>query len=409
METSKTLLVILEQHFVAADSVVYTDVQCDADFWSRYLTVFDKLIVLARMRDASENEELSRMLVSSCQNVSFTALPDFVGALGPIKNYSTIRKTLKECLSNCDAVIFRMPSPISMVVSPLVEKSGVPFAAEMMMNPHTAYSRDAINHPLQPLIQKYITSQTKETCMKANGVSYVTERVLQEEYPCRAICSGTDSKRYFTGSYSTISLHESDYSAINLGVNPPHIIRIAHSGKMSDDRKGHIIFLNTIYELKNRGYIVVGTLIGDGPQRARFEGLAKQLGISDCCVFAGWRSGFSEVQKELQKSDFFVMPTKSEGLPRAMIEAMASGLLCFGNAVDGIPELLSNKCLSRSNSSVEYADMIEYCLHNWSYAVKERNDQFIKSKEYIADKLTLNRNDFYSKLRVLTEIEVQDD
>ena len=46
------------------------------------------------------------------------------------------------------------------------------------------------------------------------------------------------------------------------------------------------------------------------------------------------------VQDELDHADLFVLASKTEGLPRAMIEAMARGLPCVGSAVGGIPELL---------------------------------------------------------------------
>ena len=55
----KTLLVVLEQHFVRSGADVYTDVQCDEAFWDRYLEVFDHLIVCGRMREATPEDDLA--------------------------------------------------------------------------------------------------------------------------------------------------------------------------------------------------------------------------------------------------------------------------------------------------------------------------------------------------------------
>lgn len=396
------MLVILEQHFTNKNGHHYTDVQCDSSFWERYLSVFDKLIVCARTHDATAQDDVSHMLCSDHDDVSFVGMPDFVGATGPIKNYPAIKKAILSCTAHADAVIFRMPSPISMVAYPIVRKTGLPWAAEMMMNPRTAYSADSMHHPLQSIIQQFITRQTKHACMEANGVAYVTEHVLQEEYPCRAMTADADDL-HFTGSYSTINLKASDYSMSYWGDQAPETITLAHTGKMSDDRKGHAIFLHVIALLRIEGVDAHGILIGDGPKRADFETLASELGIRDACDFAGWKSGFSEVQTELQRAQFFVMPTKSEGLPRAIIEAMASGLICLANNVDGNPELLDAECLSADNSAESYAVMVNSLLGDWPHALAMRMRQHDRSRAYECDKLMTKRHAFYTKLRCVSE------
>ena len=395
MSEPKTLLVILEQHFVRNGADVYTDVQCDEAFWDRYLDVFDKLIVCGRMRLSVPADDLGHMLHSSREGVEFVGMPDFMGAVGPITNYLGIKKALTDGLRRADAAIFRMPSPISMVAYPIVKKSGIPWAAEMMMNPRTAYSKDSMSHPLQPFIQRFITRQTKQACLDASGVSYVTEHILQDEYPCKATlgCGG------FTASYSTINLGNDCYSIEPWGVGRPETVCLAHTGKMSDDRKGHAIFIETVAKLRERGVNAHGILIGDGPRRTDFEALAVSLGVSSYCDFVGWKSGFDEVRDELKRAHFFVMPTKSEGLPRAVIEAMASGLICLGNDVDGMPELLPDECLTHENAADEYVDRIMALLNDWCHGLEIRIELFEKAHEYRSEILSKKRSEFYIDLR----------
>ena len=269
----------------------------------------------------------------------------------------------------------------------------------MMMNPRTAYSKDAMSHPLQPVIQAVITRSTKRACMRANGIAYVTERVLQREYPCQAIVNPS-RVGYFTSSYSTINLPDEAFSMKDWGVQRPERVVLAHSGKMSDYRKGHATFIRTVAELRKTGIDARGVLIGDGPKRVEFETLATDLGVRDYCEFTGWANGFSEVQERLQSAHFFVFPTLSEGLPRAVIEAMASGLICLGNSVDGIPELLDGTCLSEKNTSEDYSDRIVWLLSNWQKALDIRRIQFVKAHEYRADLLQERRTSFYQSLCV---------
>ena len=290
--SAKTLLVVLEQHFVRCDDKVYVDVQCSRTFWDRYLSVFGQLIVCARMRDALSGDSVDSMLLSSRDEVEFVAMPDFVGAAGPIKNYGQIKHALLDSINRADAAIIRVPSPISMVACSILEKSGIPWAAEMMMNPRTAYGKQSMSHPLQPVIQRFITWQTKNACMNADGVSYVTEHVLQNEYPCRAMVD-MNTDHAFTSSYSTINLRDSDYSCIDWGCESPSPLVLAHTGKMTDDRKGHAIFIETVARLRQQGVDARGILIGDGPERSRFESLASQLNVGDFCNFVGWKAGVS--------------------------------------------------------------------------------------------------------------------
>lgn len=398
MDSDKTLGIVLEQHFVVFEGGVYTDVQCDQSFWDRYLGVFDRVVVCARMRGAREGDDAGKLLLSSRPEIQFIGMPDFVGVAGLLKNLSLVREAVDECIERSDAIVARVPSPISLAIYSQLRASNKPWAAEMMMNPATAYGKESMRHPLQPIIQGYAVERTRRMCMNANGVAYVTERVLQADYPCRAM-KEIDDPSFFTASYSTINLDPGCFVKKNLPSAAPSQVCLAHTGKMSDDRKGHEEFLLTIVKLRNAGIDARGILIGDGPQRGHFQELADSLGVADCCEFAGWVSGFSEVQRRLHQAEFFVAPTKSEGLPRSVIEAMASGLICIGHAVDGIPELLEEGCLSHTNDPSDYARMIVGFLDDWPWALRTRDGQFEKAQEYCSDVLNVRRAEFYSKLR----------
>ena len=68
-------------------------------------------------------------------------------------------------------------------------------------------------------------------------------------------------------------------------------------------------------------------LVGDGPLRQKLATRAGELGLVDCVEFAGHLEE-SDLVKKLQTSRIFVMTSLGEGLPQAMIEAMACGLPC---------------------------------------------------------------------------------
>jgi glycosyltransferase involved in cell wall biosynthesis len=77
--------------------------------------------------------------------------------------------------------------------------------------------------------------------------------------------------------------------------------------------------------------------VGGGPCRLELEEQARELGIGDRVNFAGQPS-HEELVRHLQEADLFCLPTLSEGMPVAVIEAMACGLPVVASKVDGIPE-----------------------------------------------------------------------
>ena len=87
--------------------------------------------------------------------------------------------------------------------------------------------------------------------------------------------------------------------------------------------KNHSFMIELFSELKNEVPSAVLMLVGDGPRRAEFEERAMRLGLADSVLFMGKRD---DVPDLLQVMDVFFMPSLSEGLPVAMIEAQASGL-----------------------------------------------------------------------------------
>lgn len=78
-------------------------------------------------------------------------------------------------------------------------------------------------------------------------------------------------------------------------------------------------------------------LIGDGTERAALERLAADLGIAARVVFAGWRR---DVPRLLPALDVLALSSHSEGLPLAVLEAMAAGIAVVATAVGDIPDVV---------------------------------------------------------------------
>jgi len=79
--------------------------------------------------------------------------------------------------------------------------------------------------------------------------------------------------------------------------------------------------------------------IGDGPLRRRLEYQIMASGLSARLALPGWRRDAAEL---LACADVFVLTSLWEGLPRALVEAMKSGLPCVCYATDGVTDVLKD-------------------------------------------------------------------
>ena len=80
-------------------------------------------------------------------------------------------------------------------------------------------------------------------------------------------------------------------------------------------------------------------LVGDGPLEKNCRALAARLGIADRVRFLGYQR---DPTPALARASLFVLSSRSEGLPRSVLEAMRAGLPIVASAVGGLPELVDN-------------------------------------------------------------------
>jgi len=80
-------------------------------------------------------------------------------------------------------------------------------------------------------------------------------------------------------------------------------------------------------------------IAGDGPEMNALKSLAREQGISDRVTFLGWQSR-EELIQCYRQSNLFLFPSRHEGMPNAVLEAMASGLPVIASRISGNEELV---------------------------------------------------------------------
>lgn len=393
------LLVVDEHHYYRTpDGVVWIPSQNDYYFWKRYLNVFDKIKVVGRMQDIDKVP--NNMLVSSGPNVEFYAIPNYTGPIQYALKFFSVRKKLSSVHLDCTHAIFRLPSELSFNIYHDFLKSNKPYAVELLIDPWDALAPGTTSSIVRPLVRRRWHRLVGEMCLSANGAAYVTERILQNRYPCKAGVEG-ESDRYFTSHYSSINMPSEFLSSPRMICSDRKTYVISHVGTMQNYIKGQDVLLKAIKEVRDRGYDVKCTLVGDGKIKDKFLELAMVLGINEHVKFTGNLCGSHAVRDILINSDIFVFPTKAEGLPRVLIEAMACALPCVSTPVNGVPELLTDDFLVNPQDVNGFANKIIWLINNRDVMMKVSKKNRELAEGYTADKLEQRRTLFYRKLLAL--------
>jgi len=100
------------------------------------------------------------------------------------------------------------------------------------------------------------------------------------------------------------------------------------------------LLIKVIAATNQSGYPVHLRVIGGGGERLNLERLAKFLGINELVHFEGYMPK-PQIAEQLRQADFFVLSSRWENLPVALLEALATGLPVLAPAVGGIPEIFN--------------------------------------------------------------------
>lgn len=105
--------------------------------------------------------------------------------------------------------------------------------------------------------------------------------------------------------------------------------------------KGHLVLLDALAELRDRGVDFHCRLAGDGRLRPKIEVRARQLGLSSLLTLTGSRTP-EQVARLYRTADVVVLASFSEGVPVSLMEAMSHGIPVVATRVGGVPELVKD-------------------------------------------------------------------
>jgi glycosyltransferase involved in cell wall biosynthesis len=144
--------------------------------------------------------------------------------------------------------------------------------------------------------------------------------------------------------------------------------------------------------------------IGDGPLKQQTQQLVDELGLSSKVELLGFVP-WDDVFAVLSTADLFVLNSVSEGLSRAILEAMACALPVVSTTVGGWAEILPKECVVPPQRDDLLADKLYEVITNPDSMTRMSKRNVEKAKEYSAEVLSNRKIEFYKLLRQLVEKE----
>lgn len=149
---------------------------------------------------------------------------------------------------------------------------------------------------------------------------------------------------------------------------------IGHVGRFHY-AKNHEYLLEVFAEIAKRQDNAVLLLLGEGERMAEMKKRAESLDLTDKIFFCGNQK---ETWKYYQAMDFFIFPSRFEGLPGTVVEAQSAGLRCLISDKIAEETLITELAVSKSiaESPVKWA---EYVIANREYERTDRYEQIVSA------------------------------
>jgi len=361
------------------------------DTFLRYYTIAEELGVAIRVDEISKEEAESRLSKITVSPFNVVKCPNISSIKGILFSKREAKNIIYKEVKNSDYIVIRLPSFIGNLAVNASNKLNKPFLVEVVACPWDAFW----NHSLKgKFMAPFIYYATKKRVKNAKHVVYVTNEFLQQRYP-------TNGK---SENCSNVSLQEFDNNVllnrldkITKMVEGSKII-IGTTASVNVRYKGQQYVIKALGKLKKQGITNYEYQLVGGGDQTYLKSIAKKYCVSDQIKFLGSMS-HNEVFKWLDTIDIYVQPSRQEGLPRALIEAMSRGLPAFGAKTGGIPELLDPEFIF-SNT---YKNIDEICelikSLNIDAMINQAKRNYEVAKRYDKSDIEERRRAFFERFK----------
>lgn len=352
---------------------LYSNGSLSAEIFNRHMLLSSDIIYVTR----HANEELNTVIAEK---------KDLKWIPFKRKNFFYIINILRKA----EVVILRVPSFLSIVYFPFIRRKSL-LVEVVGCSWDTFWNHSLYGKLLAPAL--YIFQ--KMVVRNATYTHYVTQQFLQERYPTRARISLSQSDVVLSND-----IDQKDHPPLEKK-NP--LLVIGSIGAYNSAYKDFETLFKAIRLVLETSNINLELQLVGGGNSNQLKRRAAKLGVLDSIVFKG-SMAHEDVLSWLKSLDIYLHPSKAEGCPRSLIEALASkNTLCFGSDVGGIPELLPASALFPKGDFRRIAMFLEsYLNRQWRLNSMTKQEKCFIVENFKPDVIRNNYLSFYNQ--VLSEL-----
>lgn len=352
----------------------------------RYAYLADDITFMMRTKPISGDRKFTP--VPSAVHV--VSVPNFKSPKLYLTERKRAEKIVEKQVRNSDIVVLRTQSSIAQLALKYIHELKKPYIIESVGCSWDSYWNHGM---LGKMVAPYMYYKTKKAIAEAGYVYYVTTQFLQKRYP-------TNGKSV---SCSNVVLDKLEGKTLDKRLekihqfNPNEKLVLGTAAALDTRYKGQEYVIRSIRGLLETGYNVEYHLAGGmtgAKENSFLKELAYKCGVSERVIFCG--SLASDQMPEYYDSlDIYVQPSKQEGLPRAVIEAMSRGCPVIGTSIAGIPELVQEQFLFKKGSEKDFVKALQRILKSDLSEIATEN--FEKARKYEKNNLKEKRERFYDQ------------
>ncbi|MGF2618138.1 glycosyltransferase [Rossellomorea vietnamensis] len=372
---------------------LYTGGCYNEQIWNRYLSLSNEFSVILRKDSKQYSVDFARKNFNSFNKelINYIEIPNLFSSVTSYFNQNRrkqIDRIVEEAVISNDLIIIRSGASYNCTRAiKYARRYNKPYLIEVTGSAwHAQWFHSLKGKVLAPFSEM----KTKNSVKHASHAIYVTNEFLQSKYPNTGVtvgCSDVELKEYTPQLLNKRleKIHEKTKEASSTVV-------LGTLAAVDTKTKGHKYVIQAISRLNKQGYNFEYQIPGSG-NNSYLSGIAKDYGVEDKVKFLG-SLPHEKVFDWLDSIDVYIQPSLTEGLPRAVVEAMSRACPVIGSNAGGIPELLNPNHVFKKGSVKEICNQLKQIKPNMMKIEAERSLK--KAGEFDKNNLNTLRQEFYN-------------